>query len=83
MPAQLLRQEQINTHSVVLRALGAVGNALLEYHPEDWRQRLAALKLVDWRKAVGGRSTRSGTMCALSPGPSCLIAKHALRPRLC
>jgi DNA sulfur modification protein DndB len=53
LPAQLLRQEQISTHSVVVRALGAVGCSLFEYNPKDWRQRLAAIKQIDWRKAVG------------------------------
>lgn len=53
LKAPALRQEKINTHSVVLRALGAVGNALLEYHPEDWRECLAGLKRIDWRKSAG------------------------------
>lgn len=53
--AQALRQEKINTHGVVLRALGGVGATLLQYHPEDWRERLADLKEVDWRKSVGSR----------------------------
>lgn len=52
---QELRQEKINTHGVVLRALGGVGAALLQYHPDDWRERLVALKEVDWRKSVGAR----------------------------
>jgi DNA sulfur modification protein DndB len=52
---QELRQEKINTHGVVLRALGGVGAALLQYHPDDWRERLDALKEVDWRKSVGAR----------------------------
>lgn len=55
LSAAALRQEKINTHGVVLRALGGVGNVLLEYHPTDWRERLTALKQVDWRKSVGSR----------------------------
>jgi len=53
--APALRQEKINTHGVVLRALGAVGSELLENHPQDWRQRLQVLQDVDWRKSVGTR----------------------------
>jgi DNA sulfur modification protein DndB len=52
---QELRQEKINTHGVVLRALGGVGAALLQYHPDDWRERLVALNEVNWRKSVGAR----------------------------
>lgn len=55
LQAPALRQEKINTHGVVLRALGGVGDALLEYHQDDWRERLAGLKSIDWRKAVGSR----------------------------
>jgi DNA sulfur modification protein DndB len=55
LQAPALRQEKINTHGVVLRALGGVGNALLRHHPDDWQQRLAVLKEVDWRKSTGSR----------------------------
>ena len=51
--AASLRQEKINTHTVVLRALGALGHDLLAQHPEHWRERLSALSHVDWRKSVG------------------------------
>lgn len=53
--AQALRQEKINTHGVVLRALGSVGATLMQYHPDDWREQLVALRDVDWRKSVGSR----------------------------
>lgn len=53
--AQALRQEKINTHGVILRALGSVGAALLQYHPDDWKGQLGVLKEVDWRKSVGSR----------------------------
>jgi DNA sulfur modification protein DndB len=51
--AAALRQEKINTHSVVLRALGALGRDLLTQYPNDWRGRMSALREVDWRKSVG------------------------------
>ena len=50
-----LRQEKINTHAVVMRALGGVGSALMAIHPDDWQGRLAPIDKVDWRKSVGGR----------------------------
>lgn len=53
LQAPALRQEKINTHAVVLRALGGVGKALLEYHGQDWRERMKGLEAVDWRKSVG------------------------------
>jgi DNA sulfur modification protein DndB len=55
MSAPMLRQEKINTHGVVLRALGGLGKALMEAHPNSWRDKLKALQKVDWRKSVGNR----------------------------
>ncbi len=51
--AAALRQEKINTHTVVLRALGALGHDLLVQYPSDWQDRLSTLSSVDWRKSVG------------------------------
>lgn len=45
-----LRQEYINSHAVVLWALGAMGRTLISTHPTDWVERLAALKDIDWRR---------------------------------
>jgi DNA sulfur modification protein DndB len=53
--APMLRQEKINTHGVVLRALGSLGRALMEAHPGAWEAKLSALKDVDWRKSVGNK----------------------------
>ncbi|MEL7167748.1 MAG: DNA sulfur modification protein DndB [Bacteroidota bacterium] len=53
LDAKALRQEKISTHAVVMRALGGLGNTLLEDHPDDWRERLKALREIDWRKAKG------------------------------
>jgi DNA sulfur modification protein DndB len=61
LAAPALRQEKINTHAIVLRALGGVGNALFsqysnDWHKnDDWRKCLQGLKTVDWRKSVDGR----------------------------
>lgn len=55
LKAPALRQEKINTHSVVLRALGAMGSVLLANYPDDWKERLQALREIDWRKSAGAR----------------------------
>jgi DNA sulfur modification protein DndB len=44
------RQENISSHSVVIRALGAVGGDLLKEYKNDWKDRLAALDSIDWSK---------------------------------
>lgn len=54
LKAAELRQEKINTHAVVLRALGGLGKALMDTHPETWKKRLDTLRNVDWRKSTGG-----------------------------
>lgn len=53
LKAAELRQEKINTHAVVMRALGGLGKTLFEVHPKTWRKSLEALKGVDWRKSTG------------------------------
>jgi len=53
MRAAGLRQEKINSHTIVLRALGALGRELLQQRGDDWRESLSALSQVDWRKSVG------------------------------
>jgi DNA sulfur modification protein DndB len=54
LSASELRQEKINTHAVVLRALGGVGRTLLTKYSEGWQEKLEVLKKIDWRKFVGG-----------------------------
>jgi DNA sulfur modification protein DndB len=53
LSASELRQEKINTHAVVLRALGGVGRTLLSKYPEGWQAKLKLLEKIDWRKSVG------------------------------
>ena len=45
-----LRQENISTHSVVLRALGGLGAEVMKQFPSDWKNRLADLNAVNWSK---------------------------------
>lgn len=45
-----LRQENISSHAVVLRALGSVGADLMKDDPKGWKARLLDLTSVDWSK---------------------------------
>jgi len=49
--AREFRMENISSHSVVLRALGAVGAELIRDQPHNWKERLEGLRAVDWKKA--------------------------------
>jgi DNA sulfur modification protein DndB len=53
--APMLRQEKINTHGVMLRALGGLGKAVLEAYPDSWEKKLQVLSDLDWRKSVGNK----------------------------
>jgi DNA sulfur modification protein DndB len=55
LKAPMLRQEKINTHGVVLRALGSLGRALMEAYPSAWEAQLEAIRNIDWRKSVGNK----------------------------
>jgi DNA sulfur modification protein DndB len=48
-PAQL-RQEYVHAHAVGLHALGLLGHCLLNERPETWKEELAKLRNIDWRK---------------------------------
>ena len=37
----------------MLRALGGLGKAVMETYPQNWKNKLEALKSIDWRKATG------------------------------
>jgi DNA sulfur modification protein DndB len=44
------RQENISSHSVIVRALGAVGGDLLKSYKDEWREKLSGLDGIDWNK---------------------------------
>ncbi len=44
-----LRQENISSHSTVLRALGGLGIEIIDR--EDWQAQLRALEAIDWSKS--------------------------------
>src|SRR5438093_2960710 len=48
-----LRQEYINTHAVVLWALGAMRRRLVSNEPVNWKEKLKVLKTIDWRRING------------------------------
>jgi DNA sulfur modification protein DndB len=45
-----LRQENISSHAVALRALGAVGADLMKEDPTGWKGRLLDLRDINWSK---------------------------------
>lgn len=68
MQATQLRQEKINSHSVVMRALGGLGRLLMAERPNDWQNRLTALKNIDWRKATGNNVNRQWESACIVAG---------------
>lgn len=61
-----VRQDFIHTHSIVLHALGRVGNSLLQGSrtPSSWETRLRKLRTIDWHRNNAetweGRATNAG-----------------------
>ena len=61
-----VRQDFIHTHSIVLHALGRVGNSLLRESqtPSTWEARLKKLRTIDWHRNNAetweGRATSAG-----------------------
>lgn len=49
MKAMELRQSNISSHAVVLRAIGGVGAELMKL--PDWKSRIEQLSTVDWKKS--------------------------------
>jgi len=45
-----LRQEQISAHSVVLRAIGAIGSEVTKRNAGEWKGLIMGLNAVNWRK---------------------------------
>jgi DNA sulfur modification protein DndB len=71
-----VREDFVHAHGIVLQALGRAGNALLQRHPDDWRDRLVALSRIDWsrrnaqlwegRALVGGKVVRGNINLVLT-----------------
>ncbi len=45
-----VRRDYINTHVVILQALGITGRDLIEKYPDNWKKKLKKLKDIDWQK---------------------------------
>jgi len=45
-----LREEFIHAHGVALQALGITGESLLSQFPENWKEKLASIKNIDWSR---------------------------------
>lgn len=64
-----IRSDFIHSHGVVLQALGRVGNSLFHHRFDEWKERLAGIKDIDWHRSnaelwegramVGGRVTKA------------------------
>lgn len=71
-----VRESYIHSHGIALQALAKAGNALIKRHPNDWKDRLAGLKRIDWsrsnaklwegRAMVGGRISKASTNVTLT-----------------
>ncbi len=85
-PARL-RQEYVHAHGVGLHALGILGKDLLCESPDQWQQKLAKLRELDWRKTnpawikrsmIHGKLSKSNTSIQLT----CNALKLALGLKL-
>ena len=69
MTAGDVRRDFIHSHSIVLQALGNVGNYLLKKNKATWKKKLKKLKTINWsrsdsktwegRAMIGGRVSKS------------------------
>ncbi len=48
--ASEVRRDYINTHVIILQALGMAGKSLIETYPNNWKSKLKNLKKIDWLK---------------------------------
>jgi DNA sulfur modification protein DndB len=84
MAASEVREGYIHSHGIALQAMGQAGNALLQAYPDDWAERLAALRKIDWSRAnarvwegralVGGKVIKGNTNLVLTTN----VIKEAL-----
>ena len=48
--ASIIRKESMSPLSITIRALGHVGNELIDAYPDTWPSKLKILKDIDWNK---------------------------------
>ena len=51
LPASEIRRDYINTHVVILQAIGMSGRDLIKKYPHNWKSKLKNLKNIDWLKS--------------------------------
>ncbi|MEX0951329.1 MAG: DNA sulfur modification protein DndB [Gammaproteobacteria bacterium] len=85
IPAKAIRQEKINSHAIVLRALGAVGGILLRVYKEEWREKIALIQEIDWRKSIGTKVNPAWDGICITAGSvvSNIQARNALFVTFC
>ena len=49
--ASEIRRDYINTHVVILQAIGMAGRDLIKKYPHNWKSKLKNLKNIDWLKS--------------------------------
>ena len=63
-----LRKNYVNVHGIVLLALGAAGQTLLDEYPDNWKERLIDIEKIDWSRSNKtlweGRAIYSGRITA-------------------
>ncbi len=84
LPASEVREGFIHSHGIALQALGKAGNSLIRQHSQNWRQRLAGLRDIDWsrnnarlwegRATIGGKVSKVTTNVILTTN----VIKQAL-----
>jgi DNA sulfur modification protein DndB len=79
-----LRQNFVHVHSVTLEAIARAGHDLIAAHPDDWRERLGALRDVDWSRQNAelweGRAMIRGKMS--KSNESARLSANAIKQRL-
>ena len=50
IPASEVRRDYINTHVIILQALGMAGKDLIKKYPTNWKSKLKNLKNINWLK---------------------------------
>jgi DNA sulfur modification protein DndB len=78
-----VRQDSIAAHGIALSALATAGRSLMREHPDNWRERLAALDGLDWSRAnaalwegralTGGKVSKSHNSVRLT---ACVLKKR-------
>jgi DNA sulfur modification protein DndB len=71
-----IRKDHIHSHGIAIQSIGTAGNLLLKENPKNWKQKISALKDIDWsrentkiwegRALVGGRVSKTSSNVTLT-----------------